>query len=46
MKLAGQLSNSVNNSSSLKCETIDSIGVRKYIKIEVALFPFSNLRMT
>ena len=41
MKLAGQLSNSVNNSSSLKCETIDSIGVRKYIKIEVALFPFS-----
>lgn len=38
MKLAGQLSNSVNNSSYLKCESIDSIRVRNYIKIEVIFF--------
>ena len=38
MKLAGQLSNSVNNSSYLKCESIDSIRVRNYIKMEVTFF--------
>lgn len=40
MRLAGQLSRSVHNSSDLQCETTDSIRVRNYIKIALRGFFF------